>query len=273
MNIRNTQLPERFRCEIQEQLDVFAERRSFEERRAVPDTTEIPIQDKTRWFRIRDVICVYVDMMGSTQLSASAHESSTAGAYQLFTGTAVALFDAFNAPYIDIKGDGVFALFNANQPYRALAAAVTFKTFSEKEFVPRIKDSTGLGIGCHIGIDRKLVLVRKLGLKRFADRTDRQNEVWAGKPVNMASKLAAKSADKELLVSERFYSAITDNHARLSCGCSGGVPSTSKVNLWTTVDVSQDSKFDFATAYSLKSNWCDIHGANFCEKLLTLDPS
>jgi hypothetical protein len=120
-------------------------------------------------------------MLGSTQLSASIHENSTAGAYQLFTGTGVECFDRFEASYIDVKGDGVFALFNGNQPYRALAAAVTFKTFAKEEFVPRIKDVTGLTVGCHIGIDEKLVLVRKLGLKRYAERSDRQNEVWAGK--------------------------------------------------------------------------------------------
>ena len=70
-------------------------------------------------------------MLGSTQFSASTHENATAGAYQLFTGTAVAIFDSFEASYIDVKGDGVFALFNGDQPYRALAAAVTFKTFSK----------------------------------------------------------------------------------------------------------------------------------------------
>jgi len=177
MNIKSTQLPDRFRNEIQEQIDIYGQGKTFEERSEIPDTNQIPLNDKTRWFRIRSIICVYVDMLGSTQLSASTKESQAAGAYQLFTGSAVALFDQFEASYIDVKGDGVFALFNGSQAYRALAAGVTFKTFSKEEFVPRIKDSTGLTVGCHIGIDQKLVLVRKLGLKRYAERTDRQNEV------------------------------------------------------------------------------------------------
>src|SRR5438034_555774 len=125
MNITESQLPDRFRQEIQEQIEIYNRRRTFEERKSIPDTTDIPIHDKTRWFRIRNVVCVYVDMLGSTQLSASTNESATAGAYQLFTGTAVAIFDSFEASYIDVKGDGAFALFNGNQPYRALAAAVT----------------------------------------------------------------------------------------------------------------------------------------------------
>lgn len=245
MSILDSQMPTRFRQEIQEQIEIYNQRRTFEERASIPDTTDIPIQDKRRWLRIRSVVAVYVDMVGSTQLSATTHEGSTAGAYQLFTGTAVAIFDSFEASYIDIKGDGVFALFNGNQCYRALAAAVTFKTFSKEEFVPKIKTATSLTVGTHIGIDRKLVLVRKLGLKRYDDRSDRQNEVWAGKPVNMAAKLAAKTVDGELLVSERFYEQITDEHARYSCGCNNGQATGSKSALWKQVDLSDDAKFDF----------------------------
>jgi len=270
VSIVESQLPERFRQEIQEQIAIFNQRRTFEERKAIPDTTEIPIQDKTRWFRIRNIICVYVDMLGSTQLSASTNEGTTAGAYQLFTGTAVAIFDSFEASYIDVKGDGVFGLFNGDQAYRALAAAVTFKTFSKEEFVPKIKQATGLTVGCHIGIDKKLVLVRKLGLKRHAERTDRQNEVWAGKPVNMAAKLAAKTVDGELLVSDRFYESIVDERARYSCGCKSPTGQT-KTLLWSPVDLMNNSKFDFKTAYCLTSQWCSMHGSEYCEKLLSLD--
>lgn len=261
MSINESQLPERFRQEIQEQIGIYNQRRSFEERNSIPDTREIPIQDKTRWFRIRSIICIYVDMLGSTQFSASTNESATAGAYQLFTGTAVAIFDSFEASYIDVKGDGVFALFNGNQAYRALASAVTFKTFSKEEFVPKIKGATGITVGCHIGLDKKLVLVRKLGLKRYAERSDRQNEVWAGKPVNMAAKLAARTVDGELLVSDRFYESIPNEHARYSCGCNSGQTGQTKTLLWSPVDLTGDSKFDFRTAYCLKSQWCSIHGS------------
>jgi class 3 adenylate cyclase len=267
------QLPERFRHEIEDQLAIYRGGRTFEQRREIPDTRAIPLLDPKHWLRIPSVICVYVDMQGSTKLSASAHEKSTAGAYQLFTGTAVALFDSFEAPYIDVKGDGVFALFNPSQAYRALAAAVTFKTFSEVEFVPTIKGDTGLSVGCHIGIDQKLVLVRKLGLKRYSDRTDRQNEVWAGKPVNMASKLAGKTDDRDLLVSDRFYASIPDERARMSCGCVGGVPTSQKQELWEAIDLRNDPLFDFATAYKLKTQWCRNHGSQFCEAILRLDTS
>jgi class 3 adenylate cyclase len=269
--IKADQIPATYKEEIDEQIAIFEERRTFEERKEIPDTKEIPIVDKGRWFRIRSVISVFVDMKGSTQLSASTRESDTAGAYQLFTGTGVALFDKFEAPYIDIKGDGVFALFNSGQEYRALCAAVTFKTFAREEFIPRINAKTGLSLGCHIGIDQKIVLVRKLGLKRYSDRSDRQNEVWAGKPVNMVSKLASLAQDNEVFVSDRFYEKITDQRARLSCGCSGGQPGNQKAPLWTEFDLSNDTRFDFDKAYVLKSPWCERHGKEYCEALLRLD--
>jgi class 3 adenylate cyclase len=233
----------------------------------IPKTSDIPLDDKTHWLRIPNVVCVFVDMMGSTKLSAAAHEKTTAGAYQLFTGSAVRLFDALDAPYIDVRGDGVFAMFNSDQCHLALAAAITFKTFASTEFKPRIDSATGQSVGCHVGIDQKTVLVKKIGLRRMSGRTDRQNEVWAGKPVNMAAKLASMSQDAELLVSDRFFANLKDAKALRSCGCPGGAV----VDLWTKVDVRERRMFDFDSAYSLKSNWCVTHGSEYFRHICLLD--
>ena len=79
-----------------------------------------------------------------------------AKAYRLFTNTIVRIFDYYESPYIDIKGDGVFALFNSSTPYRALVAAVTVKTVVEGFIEPRIKAMTDEDHGAHIGIDQRL---------------------------------------------------------------------------------------------------------------------
>jgi class 3 adenylate cyclase len=208
-------------------------------------------------------------MKGSTQLSAQKHARGTAGAYQLFTGTAVDLFHAFDAPYIDVRGDGVFALFNQDQVYRAFAAAVTFKTFADDIFVPKLQEVTGVELGAHIGIDQMMVLVRRIGLKRYDDRTDRQNEVWAGKPVNMSSKLAGMAGAGELLVSDRYFRHINHELVRKTCGC----PENQKTDLWTSVDVKNVPTFDFDTAYRLGSCWCETHGEGYCNAILALDSS
>jgi len=267
MNIKETQMPEHFRDIIQTQIEIFNQGSSITLRNEIPDTTEIPINNPNHWLRIPDVICVFVDMLGSTKLSATKHEKGTARVYQLFTNTAVRLFHELDAPYIDVKGDGVFALFNSNQIYRALVSAVNFKTFAELEFIPRIKKLTNIDIGCHIGIDQKTVLVRKVGLKRNNGRTDRQNEVWAGKPVNMASKLSSLSSHKQLYVSDRYFSKLKDEKALKSCGC----PDNKVVDLWQKIDVSNKDYFDFDFAYLLESHWCKTHGKEYIEYLLSLD--
>src|SRR5437588_697847 len=131
--------------------------------------------------------------------------------------------------------------------------------------------ATKLPIGSHMGIDQKTVLVKKVGLKMVGERTDRQNEVWAGKPVNMAAKLASIADDNEMLVSDRFFRSLKkDDRIHLSCGCIKGVPGGPKTELWTARDVT-DPRFDFKAAYCLKTIWCQRHGREFCEGILTLD--
>jgi class 3 adenylate cyclase len=165
-------------------------------------------------------------------------------------------------PYIDIKGDGVFALFNSNQVNKALASAILFKTFIQEEFSPRIKSKHDLDIGSHCGIDQKTLLVKRFGLKRAGLRTDRQNEVWAGKPVNMAAKLASLSEKNEILVSKRFWKNINHENLLKSCGCPNGV-----TDLWKSFQTNSD-KFDFDTYYKLESNWCKDHGKDYCNEVL-----
>lgn len=269
-NIKETQMPKALISLIDQEIDYYGQRRSITVRNDIPETTAIPLDNPLYWFRIPDVICVFVDMIGSTKLSAKHHENSTAGVYRLFTETAIQIFHHFEAPYIDVKGDGAFALFNQDQAYRALVSAVSFKTFADAEFAPRIQQTTGLDIGAHIGIDQKTVLVRRFGLRRVDGRTDRQNEVWAGKPVNMAAKLASLTQGGELLVSDRYYERLTDRHATHSCDCGSG----GQQALWEEEDMTPEKLrlgFDFDRAYRLKSKWCETHGAEYARELLACD--
>jgi class 3 adenylate cyclase len=273
--IRSDQMPQAFRTIIEEELAVFREGRTVQVVKRIPDTTEIPLLKPRLWLKIPDVVCVFVDMKGSTKLSASVHDESTAGAYQLFTSTAVRLFNAFKSPYIDVKGDGAFALFNSDQVHTALAAAVTFRTFTSEVFNPTLKEKTKLDIGAHIGIDQKTVLVRKLGLKQVDGRSDRQNEVWAGKPVNMASKLASISGEGHVLVSDRYFHNLTDDHALLSCGCvDDGTYLGTRARLWSelkVVEITDKQMFDFDVVYRLNNRWCPNHGDEFCQAILKAD--
>lgn len=269
--LARNQLPAVLRSIVDEQVQLHGRPRTVTQVDTIPDTGQIPIEDPTQWLRIPSIIAVFVDMKGSTQLSAATKDKETAGAYQLFTGTAVRLFDELDSPYIDVRGDGVLALFDGGRPHRALAAAVTFKTFASEVFVPTMLAATGIQLGAHIGIDRKTVLVRKIGLKRRGNRTDRQNEVWAGKPVNMAAKLSGLAAPGELLVSDRFLVTLRNEKALNSCGCVAGQPTSKRTPLWSQIDLRGNSLFDFTTAYKLLSVWCQNHGAQYCSDLIVAD--
>lgn len=254
---------------IDDEMAIAKQVPAITDRNAIPDTKQIPLENPTTWFRVRDVTCCFVDMEGSTKLSASQHPNSTAKLYRLFTGTAIKIFHSFDAPYIDVKGDGIFAMFDRGQEHRALVATVTFKSFVKQYFTPQAEKLTEMSIGGHFGIDRRTVLVRRLGLRRMEGRTDRQNEVWAGKPVNMAAKLASLSSDNKLLVSNRFHSRLSADEAINSCGCYNNGVSTP---LWSEVDLSEDDRFDFDTAYALGSDWCVTHGRAYAKRILKADP-
>ena len=252
---------------IEDEKNILKDKIKITDRNKIPNTVDIPIEKPNYWLKIPDVVCVFVDMVGSTKLSAEINDDTIAKVYRLFTNTIVRIFDYYESPYIDIKGDGVFALFNSTTPYKAIVAAVTIKTVVENFIEPAIKTMTGEEHGAHMGIDQKTVLVRKLGFKRFADRTDRQNEVWAGKVVNMAAKLASLSKAHELLVSDRFFKNIQNKLVTKSCSCGVECP----VDLWAEVDLSDNKKFDFEKAYKLQSCWCGTHGHDYITKILKLD--
>jgi len=250
--------------------------KKYNEGEEIEELNQIPIYsatiplDTNKWLKIKDVVCVYIDMKNSTQLSAQNHDKSTAGIYQYFTDTAVRILDQFGASYIDVRGDGAFGLFDSDKIYHALASAVTFKTFCAFE-IPKIIKVENLEITCHIGMDKKTVLVKKIGLRKSDGKTDKQNEVWAGKPVNMASKLSSLGDKNDLLISERIFNKFLQDKSEFvlqSCGCY----SSEKNHHWQKIELNGDPKFDFTKAYKLASSgWCISHGKEFCEKIITLD--
>ena len=243
---------------IDEEISLFGQSIKVRESPRIPDTRDIPIVDK-RWDKIPGVICCFVDMKGSTKLSVKLeNDEDLAKSYRLFTETAIRIFHIFESPYIDVKGDGVFALFNSDQPHTALAATISFKTFVYEYFTPKIEGISQQKIEGHFGIDQADVLVRKFGLKKYRDRTDRQNEVWAGQPVNIAAKLASLSEGNELLVSPKFFKNLY-------------LKDFDSILQWSPENKLLDERFSFDFAHVLYSNWSKLDGELHCRKLMSLD--
>lgn len=247
---------------IKENVDtILAAKLTTQKVGTIPESAKIPLEG-THWLAVDDVTCVYADMVGSTRLQIGKSPVDTARAHQIFVDSLVRTYNEYGAQYIDIKGDGAFGIFvGKTSPVVGLCAAVTFKTICEKILKSKIP---GFTLETHVGIDIKSVLLKRVGL-----RGDKQNEVWAGKPVNMAAKLSSMSSPNTIMVSERVYTVISQapyhKYAVMSCGCPKGTPTI----LWEKKDLQGISHFDFSTAYILKSSWCDTHGEDVCQCLLS----
>ena len=232
------------------------------------------------WYRIPHVTAVFADLKRSTALSADNSPRVAAFAYTYFIRGMAVILDHFEAKYVDIHGDGIFGLFSGKASiFLAAACAITMRTQVEREVAVRFRKdtSTDWELEAGVGIDEGTLLVRRLGL-----RGTKQNEVWAGKPVNMAAKLSSMAEPNEIAVPDRVfrkYEAASKLRQRAliwSCGCNGeveggglDVPIGETPNLWSKELVDEDLGLDFEYLYRLSSPWCETHGPEFCEVTVT----
>ena len=232
------------------------------------------------WYQIREVSAVFADLKQSTKLSAENRPKAAARAYTYFIRAMAVILDRFDAKYVDIQGDGVFGLFSGKDSrFLAAACAITMRTKVEREVAVRFEKetSTDWKLTAGVGIDNGTLLVRRLGL-----RGTKQNEVWAGKPVNMASKLSSLAGPNQVIVSDRVFkqyegaSKLRRRSLLWTCGCDGCIegsgldaPAGETTYLWEEETVSEDVGLDFENFHRLKSKWCETHGSEFCEAIIT----
>jgi hypothetical protein len=218
-----------------------------------------------KWYRIKDVVCVYVDLKDSTKASFVKTKESMSKVYEYIGTSIVKVFSNsnFKSAFIDIKGDGGFALYK--EPFaevKALLAAVTFKTFAYKYMRNRFSN---IQMKFGIGMAKGNLLVKKVGKRG----NHRNFPVWAGKVVNHAAwicKDVKKSFDFEcdvLGITEGIYRVIKREEFKewlfLSCPC----PNGKKTELWKEKDLEGREKY-----FYLKVNWCDKHGEEYLNNVL-----
>lgn len=244
------------------------------------DVPETGPANRGVWFQVRGVTTVFADLKRSTELSAENSPAVAARAYTYFIRAMAVILERFEAKYVDIQGDGIFGLFSGEgSRFLAAACAITMRTEVEREVAVRFDrdTSTDWELAAGVGIDHGTLLVRRLGL-----RGTKQNEVWAGKPVNMASKLSSLAGPNHVVVSDRVFRHY-DEASRLrrrallwSCGCNGetrgrglDVPAGRTFKLWEQEAVPEDLGLDFEHLHRLESKWCQVHGSEFCEAIVT----
>lgn len=232
--------------------------------------------EKSKWLggSSENFVCLAIDLDKSSKLSARKDPEAMARLYEYFTQNIVEMLsvDSLKADYIDIKGDGVFGIYQEpNAIERAFVAAVTFRTFFEKVIkgrFPRIQ------LTCKSSMCIDSLLVKKIGNRKY------NNEVWAGRLVNNTYKLIgvsrkakdtnlASETDSLFAISSDVYKYLDKNYhdyAVMSCGCH--TQDKQPTMLWSSLDVSRDDDIVGNTAYFLKSIWCDNHGDEYIKNIL-----
>lgn len=219
-----------------------------------------------KWIRIKDAVVVVVDLKNSTKLTWDKQAKTSARIYEAVTGNCVRLVKQFDPGFVDIQGDGLFAVFGGEMRYqRAMCAAITIKTFSEKRLMPAMSDhvpeelrDTGLKVGMAAGM---------LAVKRVGKSRDQSEPIWAGKQVNWASKCAGAADAHELIVTERVFNKFAENDfIRYSCDC--GDPS----DLWSDFEVTKLPE-EAWKCKRLGSSWCETCGDAFCSAVLAGETS
>lgn len=217
-----------------------------------------------KWKKIEDVVVVTGDLAKSTRLGMKRHTNTSCRVYEAAAGGAARLLGQgdFGPEFMDIQGDGLFALYHGYKAYqRAFCAAVTLRTWSATYLVPEVEKlgermpKTGFKVGMASGV----LAVKNVGVPRQGSEP-----VWAGKPVNWAFKCAQQAERHEIIVTDKVFKTVVEgnDYVRYSCGCRGVV-----ADLWRQTHVTSLVGEDFP-CWKLTSPWCITHGDEFCDAIL-----
>lgn len=228
-----------------------------------------------------EFVCLFIDLDNSSALSFEHRSTTMAKLYDYFTQNVVDFMsaDPHRADYIDIKGDGAFGIYEGEQAaFKALAAALSFKTFFEKHVRSKFAPYTDV-LNCKLAIEKDKVLVRKIGKR--GDKNN--NEVWAGRVVNNAAKLSSltkqiyqQSADYRpsgqslLVISDKVFNELGKKRAytHTSCGHDMSGRPAPAAPVWRSFDCSLVDAVNGDTAWYTGAVWCDKCGDNYMAHIL-----
>lgn len=243
-------------------VDALEEHVTLEERNEIPALEEIRYE-VPRWMRIDDVVAVVADLKNSTHFNTGRNETTIARFYEAYMQQLVDAIAAFYPAFIDIQGDGLFALFDGDMRYeRALSGGVTMKTWVELRLMPTLTKKFGASLpetGLKVGASSGPLFVKKVGIRGDTE------PIWAGRPVNWAAKCAQQAQAGDMIVTESVWEHLKHNdYVTHSCGCGDdGRPTP----LWTDIEVERLPE-GRRRGHLLRTNWCVTHGSEYCDAIL-----
>lgn len=239
--------------------------------RDFPNPGSLPL-GTPNWKRIEDTVVVSADLKNSTAISYSKQDRVGARMYEASTGGAVRVVNQFEPDFVDIQGDGIFAIFHGERAHeRAIAAAFTLKSFSANGLSPLLKEYLGeqapvIGeSGLKIGVAGGTLLAKRVGV-----RGEHNEVVWAGRPVNFATKCAAAGDRHDIIATKSVFDAVKhSDYIVFSCGCVLGQDASAPRPLWAEHEVEAlGESHSTAYIYPGPSAWCVRHGNDFCAAIL-----
>ena len=232
----------------------------------IPSEEQFKIEIQ-QWIKIKDVVCVYIDLASSTKINIQENQKLAAHIFDSYIKSIVKIFKEYQCKYIDIQGDGCFALFDGvDRINRAIVAAATIKTLLSRntnyfsKFVSNQLNSTNLSL--RIGIHQGNILAKKAGIRG-------ENEViWLGDAASIASKICnLKNYENNnfksdtIRISDVVYNNIHNQHLFYSCDCG------EQQKLWDE-HTFVPHFFGISNLYILRANWCEKCGNQFSYNIL-----
>jgi class 3 adenylate cyclase len=224
-----------------------------------------------KWHKFKDIVVVFVDLEKSTNLHRQiGNDEGLARVYNIAMGSVVRIFENFNARFIDIQGDGGFAIFWGPNRYKeALVAAITVRTMNEPMMDMIYKSYSNVNSkGFKIGVASGGALVKYVGLsKRLAvTKTGKsegwQEPIWSGDPVNFAAKAAQESEPNHILITNSVMQHVK-NIDELVRTCSCGL----RVQVWEGHIIEKISGTE-GQGFINDKKWCTTHGEEYADRIL-----
>lgn len=221
-----------------------------------------------KWVKYDQVVAVSADLKNSTQLlESSLFNKSVAAIHDAAVGSLESIFGGLKSDFVDIQGDGAFALFTGEQRFeKALVAAVSISSYSRdvlEKALQRKWGDQGPKTGFKTGISSGSILAKKIG-----EDKDSRSPVWIGTPVNYAVKIGSEVEIHEIGISKSVAEAISSNqYLMYSCGHNRSETKRDPKILWknkTFETINSEEKDGLLLAV----HWCEFCGDDFIESIL-----